>query len=244
MEHFVAGIIHQSGLTSVGLAARSGVSRSTQFRIDSGTTDPGVGTLRELAIAAGLDIEVTLRPLSDPDAGRAARVLLDARFGTAVDKGIDQWMTRLQRFAGDDPVTIVRVAGESSRLLHRDGAIYLAGEADDLKLAAAGANSGSEWILSGRGALERIGGDRERLSTTSRVIYTADVHRIIRSLSHMTTSRPESATVIVVPYSADLAVDPLMDGPVTYVAPIQALIDAFGMGRDAALVAEEIARGW
>ncbi|RFA12856.1 hypothetical protein B7R22_14490 [Subtercola boreus] len=244
MDYFVTQLLETSGLTAVALAARSGVSRSTLFRIDRGQTDSRTETLRELAIAAGFDLTVATRPLSDPDAGRAARVLLDGRYDLPPDQSVTQWIHRLGRLAGIDPVDIVRVAGVSSSLIKRTGAVFLTGEADDLKLAAAGENSGKAWILSGRGALEQISSDQQPLPGTARVLYAEDVHRVVRSLDHLVQGRPERADVIVAPLTDDLGIDALVAGRLRYVAPIQALIDGFGLGGSAANVAADIAGSW
>ncbi|RFA07555.1 hypothetical protein B7R21_15300 [Subtercola boreus] len=244
MDHFVTELLEASGLTAVALAARSGVSRSTLFRIDQGQTDSRIETLREVAIAAGFDLAVATRPLSDPDAGRAARVLLDGRYDFQPGQSVRQWINRLGRLAENDPVDIVRVAGVSSSLLKRTGAVFLTGEADDLKLAAAGENSGRAWILSGRGALEQISDSEQPLPGVPRILYADDVHRVVRSLDHLVQGRPERADVIVAPWTDDLSIDALVAGRLRYVAPIQALIDGFGLGGSAADVAADVAGSW
>lgn len=244
MEQFVSRVLERSGLTAAELARRSGLSRSTQFRIDTGRTDPRLETLRELAIAGGLDIRVELRQLSDPDAARAARSLLEQDYDASLGPAVEKWMSRLRRLAGDDPVQTVLVAGNSSSLLHREGAVPLAGSADDLKLAAAGANSGAAWILSGRGALARFGAADDLLAGVPRVIYAEDAHRVLRSLSHLEPTRAERADVIVAPFTVDLLRDELVEGALRFVAPIQALIDGAGLGGASADVAETIARSW
>src|SRR6218665_3688279 len=69
-----------AGLTASELARRAGVNRSTLHRISVGAVEPSLDTLHELAIVHGLELEVRLSPLSDPDAALAARHLFDPAF--------------------------------------------------------------------------------------------------------------------------------------------------------------------
>jgi predicted transcriptional regulator len=48
----------RAGLSQRALAERSGVPQSTIGRIEAGTVDPRVGTLRRLLRACGFDLEV------------------------------------------------------------------------------------------------------------------------------------------------------------------------------------------
>ncbi len=103
---YIAHQIRDRGMISASrLSARSGVSRSTMHRVDSGEGDLALRTLRELAIAAGLDLDLNLVPLSDPDAATAARRLLgDPSLSDEVDDGVLAWEQRLPRLAGgSDP---------------------------------------------------------------------------------------------------------------------------------------------
>jgi len=242
MEHFVRRLLEQSGLTATELARRSGLSRSTQFRIDTDAIDPRVGTLRDLAIAAGVDIRVDLEPLSDPDAARAARTMLDGRYSVEPTKTVSQWIARLRRFAGEDPVDIVRAAGECSSLLKRRGAAYLSGHVDEAKLVGAATFTPEPWILSGRGAMERLA-HASSLSAPY-VVYSGDAHRLIRILDNMTQVKPGKATLIIAQYTEDLDIDAWEDGRARLVAPVQTLIDGFGLGGPLAEAAETIARSW
>lgn len=245
MEHLVERMLKDSGLSASALARRSGVSRSSQFRIETGAVDPGLGTLRELALAAGFDLNVELAPLSDPDAARAARVILDEGYDPSPSRAVSDWVARLKRWVSDgDPVEIVRVAGISSSLLKRRGSSYLTGQVDDLKLASAGASSGAPWLLSGSGVLSRMQETGDGPVAGPYIVYTGDMHRFLRVLDNMTPARPEKALVVVTEYSVDLESDIWGDGPLRMVAPIQALIDGFGIGGELAEAAERTARGW
>ncbi len=47
-----------AGLTQAELAARMGTTQSAVARMESGTFDPRVGTLRKLALALGVQIQI------------------------------------------------------------------------------------------------------------------------------------------------------------------------------------------
>lgn len=243
MERFVAQILERSGLSATALAQRSGVSRSSQHRIDSGSTDPRLGTLRNLAIAAGFDLTITPVALSDHDATRAARVLLDAIYPPATTPDVDDWIARLTRLAGDNPVDIVRTAGQCSTLLKRAGAVFLAGNAADMKIVDAGTYSAAPWLLSGSPALRRMGTAGASTHGPT-ILYSGDPHRVGRLLDTMEPTRPERADLILTDYPTGIDTDAWADGDVHLVAPIQALIDSLGIGGPLAETAELIARSW
>jgi hypothetical protein len=204
--------------------------------------DPRVGTLRDLAIAAGFDIDVNLVPLSDPDAARAARTMLDSQYTVEPTKNITAWIARLQRLAGEDPADIVRTAGECSSLLKRKGAIFLSGHVDEVKLVGAATFTQAPWLLSGRTVLERVA-DTPNLSGPN-IVYSGDTHRLVRVLDNMTQVKPGKADLIITEYVGDLDIDAWEDGRTRMVAPIQALIDGFGLGGSLAEAAETTARSW
>lgn len=245
MEHFTSKLATRANMTGMELARRSGLSRSTIFRVQSMAVDPSVGTLRELALAAGFDIDMRLIELSDSDAARAARSILDPWYDSLPATAVIDWVARLHRWvASGDPIEIVRTAGEASSLLKRPGITGLIGSTDELKLAAAGDFSGAEWLLSGAPVLDRIRASGGSTESGPAVLYTADSERILRLLQNMRVVRAAEAGVIVAEYSSDLEFGAWADGPVRMVAPIQALIDGFGLGPAAAEVADSTARGW
>lgn len=261
MQHIIDQIFEGSVLSKSALAARSGLARSTPYRIRDGLVDPAIGTVRELALAAGFDLALSLAPLSDPDAARAARVILDPRFNASYvlsegTRGVNEWVERLHRWVpGGDPVEIVRTAGQSSSLLHRPGAVFLRGHVTELKLASAGDFSQQDWFLSGAAVIARIGElpDDSALPDESRterstlgpyIVHTADPHRFTRLLDNMDEVRPEKASLIVTEHTEGVGVDSWEDGKIKLVAPIQGLIDAFGIGGALGQAAEHIARSW
>ena len=138
-----------SGLTRSQVAQRAGLARSTLLRIESGETNPSLGTLRELAIACGLDIDVLTRPLSDPAAAEAARLMFEDGYRPHDRPGATAWSQRLTRQAGEDPVAVTRAAGAAASLTHRPGAFHLTGTVPLVRVASAGDGAGGTWAISG-----------------------------------------------------------------------------------------------
>lgn len=233
VEQWVAG----SGLRPGDVAQRAGVARSTMLRISRGSVSPTLSTLREIAIACGLDIDIVARPLSDPAAAEAARLMLEGGYIPSDPASADAWVARLERTAGADPVEIVRVAGSAATLLARRGAHYLTGRAELLRVASAGDGSRSPWAISGAPPLGTSG---------TIVLWADDADRAARLLSESLkpAGSPSAATVIIAPAHPGIYVDSWTEGPVRYVAPVQMLLDGLGLEphlRDAAL---EVARIW
>ena len=233
IEQWVAG----SGLLRSDVAQRAGVARSTMLRIAQGSVSPTLSTLREIAIACGLDIDIVAGPLSDPAAAEAARVMLEYGYTPSDPAAAADWVARLERTAGADPVEIARAAGIASSLLARRAARYLTGRADLLRVASAGDGSHSPWAISGAPPLDTFG---------TIVLWADDADRAARLLSETLTPAhsPSTASVIVAPAHPGVYVDSWTEGPVRYVAPVQMLLDAFGLDPHLRDVALELARSW
>ena len=233
-------------MSDVELSRRSGVSRSTLHRIETGAASPTLRTLRELAIAAGVDVDVSIKTLSDPHAARAARFLLDASFQEVSPMRADkEWMGRLARVSRDDPVAIVSQAGHASTVLATPTAVFTRDSFSPLRLASAGDATGHPWAVSGRAGLEAISPSRETPQVGPDILYVADPHHAWRLLESPTrTQTAGNALTIIAPWHDHLAVDAWGVGAVYYVAPIQALLDGVGLGGQMAETALDIARRW
>ncbi|MGJ9403429.1 helix-turn-helix domain-containing protein [Arthrobacter sp. KK5.5] len=245
MEQVLVGEwIRRAGLSKSYVSLASGVSRSSIHRIQRGETDPSLGTLRELAIACGFDLDLDVRPLSDPFAAQAARVLLEQGFEPDHTNETDQWVRRFERVGLDDPVAILDYAGRSSGLLVlRPPSVYLRGNVDDLRLASAGDATGTAWALSGQPHLQLGSG---RPLDGAKVLWTAQPS-LVKSLLAETMQdarSPRTASVIVATATPALFQGSFILEGINYVAPIQALIDGFSLGGHLAEVAESIARQW
>ena len=233
-------------MSDVELSRRSGVSRSTLHRIETGAASPTLRTLRELAIAAGVDIDVSIKSLSDPYASRAARFLLDFSFqNVPLTRADREWMERLTRVSGDDPVAVVAQAGQASTVSAAPGAVFVKDSFPPLRLASAGDATGSTWALSGRAGLVAIADSGDAALEGPDILYVADPHHAWRLLeSPATTKTAEKALTIIAPWHEHLAVDAWEVGAVRYVAPIQVLLDGVGVGGEVAETALDIARRW
>jgi len=234
---------HTRGISASALARRAGVNRSTLHRIETGKVEPTVATLRELAIACGLDLTMSLVPLSDPDAAAAARQLLDvASSDLQPTDGVREWIARLERTSDDgDPVSIVVEAGHASTLLAREGTALFRGDSSALRLASAGDATGGRWAVSGAAAMALTHDVRG-----PSILWTDDVGRaggILQSTHDRVTAAP-NAQVIVAPLTDAVYVDAFTVGAVRYVAPVQMILDCFGLGGAVADAALDIAKEW
>lgn len=233
-------------MSDVELSRRSGVSRSTLHRIETGVASPTLRTLRELAIAAGVDIDVSIKTLSDPHASRAARFLLDSSFqDVPLTRADQEWMERLTRVSGDDPVAIVAQAGHASTVLAAPGAVFVRDSFAPLRLASAGDATGGPWAVSGRAGLEAIAHSADTPLAGPDIVYAVDPHHAWRLLeSPATTNKHDNAGTIIAPWHDHLGVDVWEVGAVRYVAPLQVLLDCAGLGGEVAETALDIARRW
>jgi transcriptional regulator with XRE-family HTH domain len=244
MDNPLIGLRALRDISDVDLARLSGVSRSTLNRIERGTVQPTLRSLREIAIAAGLDVEVSYRHLSDPAAARAARHILDDTFTAAPMSDDDRdWVARLSRIAGDNPVAIVETAGIAASLLHRRGAIGITEPLTPLRLASAGDAAGGSWAISGASALNLIAEGSDVIPGPE-VLYVDDVERAWRLLDAPPRSLPDGAAVILAPYGDEHSIDVWMSGPLQLVAPVQLLLDGVGLSGDIAELALTTAGSW
>lgn len=236
-----------TAISDAELSRRSGASRSTIHRIDVGAVHPTLRTLRELAIAAGLDLQVDYRPLSDPGAARAARFLLDDAFDRIPKTTEDvEWLERLSRVVDtDDPISVVTEAGRATDLHHRDGAILLDHSVAALRLASAGDATGFDWAVSGRAALAAINETDHVTGIGPDVLYVVDPQRAWRLLEAPPRARhPAAVRLIIAPLRDEHLVDSWASGRVRFVAPIQILLDCLSMGGGLQETAHRIAETW
>lgn len=238
-----AAIADRAGLTLSALSRRSGVSRNTIHRADTGRGDLTLRTLRELAIAAGMDVDVRLVPLSDPDAAAGARVLLGEDIpDELVDDDVRAWVARLRRMVPEsNPVKVVLEAGAAVAPRARVGAIGLDGTFDELKLAAAAESAGGRWAMSGAPALRRLADDAPDAPV---ILHADEPAAVVRYLAPMRDAPTSIARVIVVPLTPIVLVDSAIDERIRLVAPVQALLDSVALGGPAAQTALMIAERW
>lgn len=256
----IPALLADLGSTPSATARATGLARTTIQRMRAGVTSPTLDTLRELALAAGYDLEVALVPASDPAAAVAARVLadpatpvLDELDGVGVvDSGevadVARWVSRLERLAGPDPSQLVRLAGRYSAPQHRKGARFFALKTGvtqdrmiDIASSALGRDVGAlSGVAAARAYLGHAPDPGPIVAWTSAVDAVAD--RLAATLHEVDEYQP--AGVLVAPTIHAYFVDLTQAGVGHHkiVAPIQAVIDLCGLGYDG--LAAEITEGW
>ncbi|KQO59792.1 hypothetical protein ASF23_16045 [Curtobacterium sp. Leaf261] len=225
-------------MSTAELATRSGISRPTLYRMLAGTS-PRVDDLRDLAAAVGVDIDAALTTLSDPLAAVAARSILGDPFILEWTDDAEGWRERLRRYtsteAGAD-AAVVDEAGRASAPHHRDGAVHLRGESWRVdRIVSAGRASGGDWALSGWAALDALGVD----TTGPSIVWAPDARGFAQLLGDtFSIGRVDHFDLVVVPAHPSVFAGAVEIEDVRLVAPLQAHIDAVGLGgsvRDAAL---------
>lgn len=235
IEEVVGAVREAAPLSVSSVAQRSGVSRPTLYRLLNGAV-PRTDDLRELAIAAGFDIDASLVPLSDPLAAAAARTILGDR---SVDEWAEtsaEWRDRLERFAAgtagvDREVAIIDEAGRASSPTHRPDAVHLRGDHRRVdRLVSAGRSSQGRWALSGWAALDALGIEVDAPT----ILWVEDARKTAQLLGDsFRPGRVDRCDLIVVPAHPSVFAGGGAIEDVELVAPLQAHIDAAGLGGDA-----------
>lgn len=224
-------------MTLSSLAARSGVSRATLYRVDRDPSSAMLATLREIAIAGGLDLDVVLRPVSDAAAAAAARAMFEAGHPSIADLGLEAWAGRIRRNGGDSPAECVRYAGSMSAPLARPGAHLFRGSCTSARAASAGDASGGRWALSGRSGFEALGVEPD--DSVPVILWCEDADAAARTLGGdlRAVASPELANLVVIGARSDLFIDSWTADGLHVAAPIQVALDGFGIGTDPAVTA-------
>ncbi len=256
----IPSLIESLGSTPSATARATGLARSTIQRIHNGTTSPSMQTLRELALAAGYDVDVQLKPASDPAAAVAARVIADPATPTLEEldgwgmttpeeaREIEVWVARLSRQVNDDRRGLLQLAGRYSAPQHRKGARFFApkpGLTQEQTIQVA--NSALRPLS---GALSGVAASRVYLGHAPDpgpvVVWSTDADAVAARLSATMREVDEyqPAGVLVAPtmqaYFVDMMQPPVWEQQI--VSPIQAAIDLCGLGYDQ--LADEITEGW
>jgi transcriptional regulator with XRE-family HTH domain len=256
----VPSLLETLGSTPSASARATGLARSTIQRVSSGTTSPTLETLRELALAAGYDIDLRLVPASDAAAAVAARVMVDPATPALDDlegrgvtgdgniEAISQWVSRLERQSNNDPKRVLELAGRFSAPQHRKGARFFAPKSgltqERLIDIANSALDGHFGALSGVAAARVYAGHAPDPGPV--VVWTGDLDAVADRLaaSLREVGEYQHAGVLLSPTTSGYFVDMLMPPAWEHnvVSPIQAAIDLFGLGYD--MLANEITDGW
>lgn len=228
------------------LAQRAGIQRSTIYRAVEGGSDVRMRTLQELAFAAGLELRLTLVPLSDSCAADAARVMVDQlELPRGKAREIEAWIDRLERYVGDGSVEDLLIeAGNASSLLSREGAIGMVGPFSVDRLASAGYSSGADWALSGSAALDALGAQAP--DAGPQVLWTPFPRTMFQLLADTGAGERElgdADLIICEPTELTLKNATTIDG-IRLVAPMQSMIDCYGLGDLTRSAARQIVRTW
>jgi transcriptional regulator with XRE-family HTH domain len=256
----VAELIEEMGRTPSATARTTGLSRMTVHRLRDGVSSPTLATLRELALAAGYDIDVSLVPASDPAAAVAARVMADPATPPLEDleawgmtdpgdvEAVTEWVTRLKRQGGNDPKRLLELAGRYSAPQHRKGARFFApkpGLTQEQMIEIAHSALGSRTAaLSGVAAARAYLGHAPDPGPV--VAWTHDPAAVAERLAATLreTDEYQPAGVLLAPtmpaYFVDMMMPPVWDHQI--VSPIQAAIDLYGLGYDE--LSNQITEGW
>lgn len=245
-DAMVRGWLAASGLTPAAAARRAGVSASTLHRVLNGLVDPSVGTLREIAIACGIEMTLAASPLSDPRASAAARAMLEADYEPSADREIAAWRERLPRMAdSDSPVDIVKAAAAASSPLLRPGTVLLSGELPLARVASAGDAAKRRWAISGAAGLYLPPPSAATPAVT--ILWCEDVRTVIQLLAETElrqTHRPDRAELAVIAGEPELFTGSFTDGIVRYAAPIQIILDCLSQAGAVADDAMREAMSW
>lgn len=248
-------MIAELGRTPSATARAAGVARSTLHRISTGKTSPSLETLRELALVAGLDLEVTLVPASDPAAAVAARVIADPAMPEIDDwkeayeaDAVIEWVARLRRLVDGDHKRLLQRAGDYSAPQHRKGARFFAPKPGLTQERVTEVANSAIGRLDG--ALSGVAASKVYLGYATDpgpvVVWAREVDKVAERMGATLKEVPEyqPAGVLVAPtvpaYFVDMLQPPTWDQRV--VSPIQAAIDLYGLGYDR--LADEITEDW
>lgn len=224
------------------------MSRATIKRLRDGQSQPTLGTLRELALAQGLDIAISVVPASDPDAAIAARVMVEkAMAGVSVRPEVASWTRRLARYGADEPAVLAAEAGRLSSPLHGQHSRYFAPRPgiDQARTARAAASaavaSHIQYAVSGAPAATQLLGGEVAGPT---LLWVADTEPVTRALgdTFKQVDRYQPAGIVIAPAPQELFVDTAELHGVRFAAPVQVVIDLHGAGMSS--IAAEVAKGW
>lgn len=213
-------------------------------RVLAGRVDPTAGTLTEIALACGFELDLHARPSSNPGAARAARVMLES--GYPDDERLSPWKERLTRFAATPaPVDLLTAAARYASPLLRPGAVLFTGDVTLGQVASAGDATRARWAISGAAGLRLPDPHVNAPATT--ILWTEDPRRAAQLLTDSSlerVSRPRRATVAVLAAEPALFTHAFTRGIVTYAAPIQIMLDCLAQGGAVATEALEEIRTW
>ena len=196
MGNLVRDILDSAQLSVLEVAEYSGVPKSNIYRYLKGDAEPTLSVLQEIALAAGVDLGVVVRTLSDGDASEAVKIILGVSSEVTSD-GVQEWVERITRRKPASGWDVLDIGGQASNVLHRAGAHYFRGNLSVLTIASAGDFTDKQWALSGAPALEALGLERTDAPT---ILWAVDAEGAARALKKSATPlpQPDGANIVVV----------------------------------------------
>lgn len=206
------------------ISRRSGVSRSTLKRVGDGTSEPTLSTLREVALALGLDIKVAAHHACDPFAAAAARTLIDASVPeNPHNQDILAWLHRFERWNINDPLTLVSEAGTLQGITHRQDAQFVKLNPRGIaELPELFQQPKTKWALSGAAAATVIMG---QIVLGNSIVWHEPAHDLDASALGTIVDVAEDADLILLPATATELVGSYAQDGLNFVAPVQLVID-------------------
>ncbi|BAU97128.1 hypothetical protein N24_2866 [Corynebacterium suranareeae] len=206
------------------ISRRSGVSRSTLKRVGDGTSEPTLSTLREVALALGLDITVDAHHACDPFAAAAARTLIDDSVPeNPHNLEILAWLKRFDRWNINDPLTLVSEAGTLQGIAYRPDAHFVKLHPTGLaELPEFFQQRGIKWALSGAATATVIIG---KLLEGNSIVWHEPAADLDFSSLGVVVTDVEDADLILVPSTATELLGSYTQDGLNFVAPVQLVID-------------------
>ena len=206
------------------ISRRSGVSRSTLKRVGDGTSEPTLSTLREVALALGLDIKVAAHHACDPFAAAAARTLIDASVPeNPHNQDILAWLHRFERWNINDPLTLVSEAGTLQGITHRQDAQFVKLNPRGIaELPELFQQHKTKWALSGAAVATVIMG---QIVLGNSIVWHEPAHDLDVSALGTIVDVAEDADLILLPATATELVGSYAQDGLNFVAPVQLVID-------------------
>ncbi|MEV7606891.1 helix-turn-helix domain-containing protein [Paenarthrobacter sp. NPDC089322] len=238
MQALLRAAIRDSTFSRTELARRAGVSSSTITRIEKGDVDPTLGMAARILAAAGLQFTPRLEPLSDPQALRSARAILDSTFTPKADP---ESLATLKRWASKDgsprPRSLAKEAGLAAPPGSRPGALTSTTDWNFLRLCSAVAATRKGWAVSGSPAATRIGAQEIAGPV---ILYVEEPERIRSIISRSGVTGQE---VILLPLDETSEAGVWKDEGIVWADPIQVILDCYGMP-ETRQQAEELTQDW
>lgn len=241
-------LITTSGMSPHHVAIRAGVSPSTVSRALRGQVEPGLTTLREIALACGFELNVVPRRVSDRFAAMAARSILEDGYVVPVEHEaqVTEWVARFDRALDiTKPIDLVEAAGRASAPLLRAGAIKYKGDVPLSRVASSGHASNGSWAISGIPGL--MLGSRTTIAPPVTLLWCTNVKIASQLIADKRLIRTENnalASVVLVEAESEMFKDSFEHDGITFAAPIQIILDCFGIGGSAAELARQEVLTW